>query len=156
AGQLLPPGVIADQAFTRTEVMAGVRSGRPLADLATAVSPGGGIDLAGTRVLFGRDGNFTVQVALRAGADPLAAVRQLQALPFVAWAAPNYVYDRPDPRDFTPNDARYAAQYHHPLMQNDLAWDFGFGNTSVVVAVTDDGVDMTHQDLYENIFIKQA
>ena len=149
--------LLVDQPFTRSEVIASVRSPRPLAELAALGVPGSSFDPASSQVLFGRADNWMIQVALRPGAEPLAAIAQLEALPFVNWAAPNFVYTRDaDPREFTPNDPRYSQQYHHPRMQNDLAWDMaGLGSTAVVVAVTDDGVDLYHQDLYENIWINQ-
>ncbi len=69
----------------------------------------------------------------------------------VAWAAPN-VGMTEDPREHTPNDPQYGSQYHHPLMQNNLAWDTTLGDPSIIVGVTDDGVDTDHQDLIANIW----
>ena len=151
------PLELADtQPFTATEVVARVHSSTPVESLLAARPEL--INAATTRILFGRQGSFTVQVGLAAGVDPRIAVRRLDALPFVEWASPNFIYhkvDAPTPaaHDYVPNDPRYVAQYHHPLMQNNGAWDFGFGHSSIVVAVTDDGVDLYHQDLYENIWI---
>src|SRR5262249_6724197 len=93
------------------------------------------------------------------GADPLAVVNGLQKLPIVSWAAPNYVYDSAtfgDPREFDPNDPSYGNQYHHPLMQNNLAWDYTLGRSSIVIAVTDDGQDIAHVDFFDNIWINQG
>ncbi len=149
---------LADRPFSPTEVMVGIRSSEPLSDLfATSNSALAGImEPAKTRVLFGQAGNFTAEVSLRAGADPREAVRQLQTLPFVSWAAPNYLYTpEADPRDFTPDDPRYGEQYHLARMQTDLAWDYTLGSTAVVIAVTDDGLDLAHPDLYENVWINQ-
>lgn len=149
--------------FTTTEVMAGIGAAQPLAELAAAAAaPGAGlaglVDVAASQVLFRQGGTATVQIALRAGADPRTALRQLQLLPSVRWAAPNFIYNREtDPRDFIPNDPQVEQQYHHARMQNYDAWGYKwFGDTSIVIAVTDDGVDMYHDDLRDNIWIHQS
>lgn len=152
------------QPYTRTEVVASVRSDQPLADLTGAVRAlrgtlAGEINPSALRRLFGRGGTSVVKVGLADGADPLQAVRDLDALPFVAWASPNFVYNPPGspaPGDFDPDDPRYPQQYQHPLIQDDLAWDTTLGDPRVVIAVTDDGVDLDHEDLYQNIWINQG
>jgi subtilisin family serine protease len=154
-----------DQPYTRTEVVASVRSDRPLADLAGAVeaSRGGAlageINLSALRRLFGRDGTSVVKVGLAGGADPLKVARDLDALPFVTWVSPNFIYNppgSPDPTDFDPNDPLYPRQYQHQLIQDNLAWDYTVGDPRIIIAVTDDGVDLHHEDLYQNIWINQA
>lgn len=85
-------------------------------------------------------------------ADVLETVKRLENVPGVLWSSPNF-YIEGDPRDYTPNDPRYAEQYHHITMKNNLAWDITKGSPSVVVAVTDDGVAITHPDLAENIWV---
>ena len=87
-----------------------------------------------------------------AGVDELALRQQISAQPGVRWAAPNVGYVG-DVKELVPNDTQYTSQYHHPLMQNDLAWDITLGNPNIVVGVTDDGVDTGHEDLAANIFI---
>lgn len=91
-----------------------------------------------------------VRVELPPDLDVAQAITAWSDLPAVAWVAPNYVYTS-DPRDLVPNDPLYASQYHHPLMQNNLAWDITQGTASVIIAVTDDGV-ATHPDLNPNIW----
>lgn len=93
-----------------------------------------------------------VTLPLTPGSDVPAVAATLEALPQVAWASPNFVYVGDDPREFTPNDPQYGSQYHHPLMQNNLAWDTTLGDPSVIIAVTDDGVSYTHTDLAPNIW----
>jgi hypothetical protein len=58
-----------------------------------------------------------------------------------------------DPREIVPNDPGYGSQYHHPKMQNDLAWNTTFGLSSVIMGITDDGVDLDHPDLLPNIWV---
>lgn len=92
-------------------------------------------------------------VRLPAGVSVTTALAELASFAGseVAWAAPNFVYEG-DPRELVPNDPSYASQYHHPLMQNHLAWDIGQG-AGIIVAVTDDGVDIDHVDLTTNIWV---
>ena len=89
---------------------------------------------------------------LQDGLDVFAAMKMLQRAPGILWSAPNFVYNG-DPRDIVPNDTRYADQYHHPLMKNNLAWDITQGSANVIVAVTDDGCELTHSDLSPNIWV---
>ncbi len=81
-----------------------------------------------------------------------ALIAHLQAMPGVDWASASYEYTG-DVKDVIPNDPQYGSQYHHPLMQNNLAWDITFGSASVIVAVTDDGVQLDHPDLAVNIWV---
>ena len=107
-----------------------------------------------SRDLLNVNGLTLVEVKLRKGTDPARVVEQFKSLGKVKWAQPNYVYEG-DPRELTPNDPQYGSQYHHPLMKNNLAWDITMGDPRVVIAVTDDGNDFEHQDLYLNIWINQ-
>lgn len=57
----------------------------------------------------------------------------------------------------TPNDTYFDLQWHH-YQSNDIdidstdGWDMTTGETSVVVAVVDSGVDLDHEDLADNIW----
>lgn len=51
---------------------------------------------------------------------------------------------------FTPND--YAGLWHLPKIQADQAWDIQQGSSNVLLAVVDDAVKMTHQDLSAKIW----
>ena len=48
---------------------------------------------------------------------------------------------------FTPNDPLYSTQWNLSKIQADLAWNLSQGCANVKVAVTDDGLLMTHEDL---------
>ena len=50
-----------------------------------------------------------------------------------------------------PNDAFYGSQYAHNLTNSEPAWDITTGSTSVIVAITDTGVVLSHQDLQPNL-----
>jgi hypothetical protein len=96
-----------------------------------------------------------VTVKLSPGTKPRAAVDAFKRLGTVKWAQVNYTYAG-DRRELSPSDPQYPNQYHHPLMQNNLAWDITQGDPRVVVAITDDGADTEHEDLYRNIWVNQA
>lgn len=123
------------------------------------------IGLAGAD-LQGGLGAVTTETLLqwnRRGGDRLTTVILLrgirgEVLPEEVAAAPAVVWTEPhmravgDPRELVPNDPQYGDQYHHPLMQNDDAWDITLGDASIIVAVADDGVQTTHPDLAPNIW----
>lgn len=83
--------------------------------------------------------------------DLLELATDALAFPGVQWVAPNYWYSG-DIYDFVPNDEFYLAQYHHPLIGSPSAWDVTLGDPSVVIAITDDGVQLDHPDLAANIW----
>ena len=98
---------------------------------------------------------FRFQGAVENPGALFRAVRSVMALPQVEWAEPDFEV-MPD-RMFTPNDPRFADQWHlHNTGQNggqvdaDVdgpeGWDRARG-ASTVIAVVDDGFDMTHPDL---------
>jgi subtilisin family serine protease len=45
------------------------------------------------------------------------------------------------------NDPGYPQQWHLPKIQADLGWDLFVGNDSIIVAITDTGVRLDHEDL---------
>ncbi|MCZ6710390.1 MAG: PKD domain-containing protein, partial [Gammaproteobacteria bacterium] len=62
-------------------------------------------------------------------------------------AEPNYLrYPHTEP-----NDTFYASQWHYPAINLPLAWDITTGDSSVIVAVVDTGVLLTHPDLDDQI-----
>ncbi|MBX7102504.1 MAG: proprotein convertase P-domain-containing protein [Gemmataceae bacterium] len=142
--------------FSPTEVSAFIHSAQPLQTLSHWVQNEGilGIDLRASREIFHDDGhgNSLVSIGVTPGSDPLVVISGLEKASFVTWAEPNYIFAGGDPRDFTPNDPQYGSQYHHTKMQNNLAWDIETGETSIVVAVTDEGVGYNHPDLSANIW----
>ncbi|MEM7312485.1 MAG: S8 family serine peptidase [Planctomycetota bacterium] len=116
----------------------------------------GNVDAWTTVADYQRSNGSSIVIAdltLADGFDPADAVAQLKH-PNIVWSSPNFLYDgKDDPREIIPNDPQYFDQYHHPLMQNDLAWDLvDFGDENVVIAVTDDGVSLNHLDLADNIW----
>jgi|GEM_PF-1416548 len=115
----------------------GGRSALPIAHLLSVDKGAGSVSL--------------VHFQLPDGMDVFDAMKKLAGKAGVLWSSPNFLYEG-DPRDLTPNDPQYGSQYHHPLMKNNLAWDITQGE-GVIVAVTDDGVELTHSDLSANIWV---
>jgi subtilisin family serine protease len=52
----------------------------------------------------------------------------------------------------TPNDPGYGAQWHHAKIGAPTFWDQTTGSASVVVAVIDTGLRLTHQDIAPNLW----
>ena len=61
-------------------------------------------------------------------------------------------YDRSRPLAHTPNDPLYSGMWHLPQIKADLAWDVEKGEPSVVVAIMDTGIEVTHPDLAANVW----
>ncbi|QPF73000.1 S8 family serine peptidase [Roseateles sp. DAIF2] len=102
------------------------------------------------------DLTFLVRVTDATGKNPIRAANEAQASDVVEYAEPNLV--RPLTRFFIPSDPLFASQWHlhAPSAGTDLvagagifaaeAWDLTRGRRDVVIAVADDGFDMTHPD----------
>ncbi|MEW6517148.1 MAG: S8 family serine peptidase [candidate division FCPU426 bacterium] len=88
----------------------------------------------------------------RTTADPEAMARELERDPAVEYAHPNYLFQL----DIVPNDPNYGQQWAHPQMQSEAGWDLEQGNTGVVIAVVDTGVDWNHPDLAGNLWTNPA
>lgn len=69
----------------------------------------------------------------------------------VAWVSPSYEYIG----DVQDEDEKIAEQYHHPVMNNPKAWEIETGKPNIIVAVTDDGIDLSHPDLKDQIWTNQ-
>ncbi len=53
---------------------------------------------------------------------------------------------------FHPNDSLYAAQWHLPIIMADSAWNITQGDSTIIIAIVDTGVDWLHPDLAANIW----
>ncbi len=93
-----------------------------------------------------------VHIDMGPEADVIRIMSKLDDSHDVLWSQPNFIHAGEDPREYTPNDPQYDNQYHHPLMGNDVAWDVTFGDSDIVIGITDDGVDIQHQDLAASIW----
>lgn len=129
------------------------RSGRQIPMMVRAVSPA-----------------FEIVEGLRvAEVDPNEtsnAIEALRARSDVVYAEPNFIRRAL----VVPNDPRYAEMWglkntgqrasfggHSGTAGNDIraeqAWDITTGNRNVVVGVIDTGIDVSHQDLKDNIWV---
>ncbi|HRF60738.1 MAG TPA: S8 family peptidase [Fimbriimonadaceae bacterium] len=75
------------------------------------------------------------------------AVRYYRSLPSVEYAEPNYTYHA----FLTPNDSGWNNQYGPRKMACPTAWDVTTGSASVVIAIVDTGIALTHPDLNDKI-----
>ncbi len=87
---------------------------------------------------------FTTDVELLA--------KQISADPIVEYAELNYLVTM----DATPNDPLYSQMQHLPQVKAPQAWDISKGDTSVIIAIIDTGVDWDHPDLANAIWRNQV
>jgi subtilisin family serine protease len=66
----------------------------------------------------------------------------------VIYAEPNYIRQL----YYEPNDTFYPYQWALHLINADEAWDISRGNSTVLIAIIDTGVDYLHPDLAPNIW----
>lgn len=64
----------------------------------------------------------------------------------ILWAEANPVFIG-DPREYAPNDPEFSKQHHHKIIQSEKAWEISTGVSEVIVAATDDGFMLDHEDL---------
>lgn len=102
---------------------------------------------------------YLVRVNQRSQTDALQISRTLTNKTDIKYVHPNFIVVK-DYR-FIPNDPLFNNQWHHRNTgQNggtvdadidaDLAWDITLGNSDIIIAVIDDGFDMTHPDITPN------
>ena len=84
--------------------------------------------------------------------DAFAAAAELNALPEVNFAEPRFIYPLLETSVFTPNDPSFGSQWGLAKIQATLAWDITQGDTTVVIAIVDSGVETGHPDLAANIW----
>jgi gliding motility-associated-like protein len=53
---------------------------------------------------------------------------------------------------YTPDDSLYYMQYYLPFLQADSAWSYSTGDTAVKIAVIDDAIQISHEDLANKIW----
>ena len=88
------------------------------------------------------------------GLDPSKVALTLESLPEIEYAEPVY----PVYAAFVPNDPAIGGgtQWHHQVIETPFAWDFEQGDRSVVIAVVDNGVSLTHEDLAPQIWFNEG
>jgi subtilisin family serine protease len=137
------------------EVVAKLRGGRTAAQLAerfavTVVGP-----------LWNTTDEYVLRLVDPRNMDPLKVANEMAASGLVEWAEPNFIQQYQ--KFAVPNDPLFPSQWH---LNNTGqgggtagadahlpgAWDVTTGSSTIVIAVIDDGAEMTHEDLAANIF----
>lgn len=75
------------------------------------------------------------------------ALKEMNARKDVEYAEPDYQIKL----NSVPNDPLYAKQWYHKVIHTDQAWELTKGSEATVVAVIDDGIDVSHPDLQGRI-----
>ncbi|SFR67812.1 S8 family peptidase [Anaeromicropila populeti] len=78
------------------------------------------------------------------------AIDSLEKNPAVAYAEPDYILTA---SDTVPNDPSYSQLYGMEKISAPGAWDMCTGTSDIVVGIIDSGVDYTHPDLANNIWV---
>ena len=80
--------------------------------------------------------------------DPIYIASKLVKNSEIEWAEPLYLREI----THTPNDPKFSSQYGLKKVQAEEAWNISKGNSNIIVAVVDSGVDWTHEDLASKIW----
>lgn len=83
--------------------------------------------------------------------DPFSLAEELSKLPEVQYAEPWFVYPLAQ-TVFTPNDSLYEQQWSLRKINAPEAWNITKGDSTIVIAIVDSGVEWTHPDLTANIW----
>lgn len=109
-------------------------------------------------------GIYVVCDPTSSGEDALKIANQLYETNLFTYAEPNFIVE--NPAQYTPNDPQLNIQYsinnNGSTYLNDLgisgsdmnvleAWDYTTGCSDVVIAIIDDGVNLSHPDLSPNL-----
>ncbi len=88
------------------------------------------------------------RVLLPSGTTSDVMISQLTQTGVTREAERNYMVNV----NLTPDDPGYSEQWNMRVIQADKAWDITTGSGDVVVAVTDSGIDFSHEELASRIW----
>jgi len=88
------------------------------------------------------------EVSYSADENPLDLCRLLESSPDVEYAEPVFIRHTCG----SPDDPQYSTQYVLRKVEAEGAWNISQGDTNVVIAIVDSGVDWGHEDLAANIW----
>lgn len=80
--------------------------------------------------------------------DPHVLASKIKLCESVEWAEPKFVYTL----EYVPNDPFYSSQYALQKIKAPDAWNITTGDTAIIIAIIDTGVDWDHPDLAANIW----
>ncbi len=83
-------------------------------------------------------------IDIPAGMDEATLASILMATGDYQYAQPNWILY---PAETIPNDPQFGSSWQHSRIKSTDAWDLHTGDSSVIVAVCDTGVDLDHPDL---------
>jgi Subtilase family/Fervidolysin N-terminal prodomain/Cep192 domain 4 len=97
-------------------------------------------------------------VKLRRGVSVEEAISLFEQIPDVLYAEPNYIlHTTANPNiTATPNDPSFGSLWGLTKINAPAAWNITTGNSSMVVAVLDTGIDYNHPDLSSNMWRNTA
>jgi serine protease len=90
---------------------------------------------------------FYINASQREAYETIKAIKRLRQDKTIEYAEPNYIQKA----TAVPDDTYYDLQWHYPLINLPQAWDYTTGDSSIIVAVVDTGVFLSHPDLVANL-----
>jgi thermitase len=126
------------------ELIVGVNSGNPnnYANIIGLIDESGG-DSAGTVSMDGKIRAVVADIPLGAISSFVTEVRDADLSTYIE---PNMKFQA----CFVPDDPYWSYQWGPRIIEADYAWNTTLGDTSVLVAVIDTGIDWNHPDLAAN------
>lgn|GEM_PF-3422101 len=128
-------------------------------------------DFSATRVLWQTDSNTMMRVGLKPEVDPVGVYNAISKFTNVEYVSLNFVYREQEgygKLDYQPNDPfsgpSLSQQYHHGIIEDYKAWEAIRGTSAAysdangntlgpIVAVTDNGFDINHNDLKNAMWV---
>jgi subtilisin family serine protease len=148
---------IGSRMLVTDEIVVKLKPGKDLASLAGLLQSYG---LLVVKPMWGTRDEYVLRLQDPKAVNPLEAANALFESGLVEWAQPNFIQEYK--RSSTLNDRRLSRQWHLTGTDNGTptpgharalkAWDITLGSSEITIAVLDDGVQMDHPDLAENIF----
>lgn len=138
--------VIDESSYVAETVLVKFKPGTPAIDKANiAASIGGKIERSYTLVP-----GLTKVVAK--GKKVLDLIERLSKKPNIVYVEADYIVNA---KGIVPNDSEFDELWGMTRIDAPTAWNSATGNPEYVVAVIDTGVDYTHPDLADNMWINQ-